>query len=230
MVLALLFPIKSKSNAPLGAVVHEELHAVLPFEMYRAMTPIDTLLQSANLATLEFIVDWGAAKDWVDATNDRTVTINSAALEVQSEEYVGVKADQKFAVNKESSMEKEVTATASDFQIDLPVGNLYRAIVIAPRADGKPLATIVNNVQIKSGTEVFKNVKAAHLLDVAKVRYGLESWPTGYLVLEFVTDDLLSESLDARQLSSLEIVLDVTKQAGTNKLHIYPVELLPAPA
>lgn len=206
------------------------VHAILPFGMWLSKIKIDTLLNSSPLATLEFIVDWGAAKDWVDAANDRTVTINSAALEVYSEEYVGVPNNGRFGVNKESSIEKEVTATASDFQIDLPVGNLYRGIVLVQRVDGKLNASVISNVQIKSGTEVFKNVKANHLIDQAKVHYGIESWPTSYLPLEFVKDDLLSEALDARNLSSLEIVLDVTKQSGTNKIHVYPVELIPVPA
>lgn len=206
------------------------ISAFLPFEMWRATQPIDSLLNSKPLTTLEFIVDWGAAKDWVDATNDRTVTINSAALEIQAEEYVGVGAEQKFSVNKESSSEPEVTATAAEFQIKLAVGNIYRAIALVARVDGKLSNSIINNIQIKSGTEVFKNVKANHLRDSNKRRYGLETWPTGYHVLEFVTDGLLSEALDTRNFGdNLEIILDVTKVAGTNKVHVYPVELILPP-
>lgn len=206
------------------------IHAYLPFEMWRSRKPIDTLLNSKPLQTLEFIADWGAKNDWVDSSYDRTTTINACALEVMSEEYVGVGEKELFAVNKESSTEPEVTATSSEFQIKLPTSNIYRAIALVARADGKLNNSIINNIQIKSGTEVFKNVKANHLRDANKRRYAIETWPTGYHVLEFAPDGLMSEALDTRGFGdNLEIILDVTKQSGTNKIHVYPVEVILPP-
>jgi len=36
-----------------------EVHAVIQFEMFRAVKPVDSLLDSSGLATLELIITWG---------------------------------------------------------------------------------------------------------------------------------------------------------------------------
>jgi hypothetical protein len=158
-------------------------------------------------------------------------------------ESVGVPVGTKFMVNKEYQIRSQVSAASNNHQITLPVGNLYRSIMIRALSDGLPVNTIINNIQVISGTEVFKNRNAAVLqrdnrLDyhleipeiassaAAKDHYYIEYVIDGYYILEFCTDGLLTESLDTTRLSELKLVLDVAHPGTTDYIDVYPCELI----
>ena len=223
------------------------VHAVIDFAMWRASKPIDTLLDSAGLATLDLIVTWtGAATNVMTDAFDGTVTVDDATLYVASLERVGVPAGSKFMFNKEYQIRSQVSASSNNHQINLPVGNLFRDFVLKTHSDGVQVNTILNNIQLKSGTEVFKNrlanfrqmddrvehgicvpevVASAAAIDHFYTEYVLD----GYYVLDFVKDGRLTEALDTTRLSSLELLLDVNKVGTDDFIDIYPSELtLPA--
>jgi hypothetical protein len=230
-----------------GANVTVAIHAVIDFAMWRASKPIDTLLDSAGLATLDLIVTWtGAATDIFNDAFDGTVAVDSATLYVASLERVGVPAGSKFMFNKEYQIRSQVNAASTSHQILLPVGNMFRDFVIKTHSDGVQVNTILNNIQLKSGTEVFKNRNAGflqmdnrveHQIGVPEVlasaaaidHFYTEYVLDGYYVLDFVKDGRLTEALDTRQLSSLELLLDVNNPGTVDFIDIYPCELtLPA--
>ena len=229
-----------QSNVEVG------IHAIIDFEMWRAIRPIDTLLDSAGMATLELIVTFGAGNDVMTDAFDGTISVDSATLYVAALEAVGVPAGTTFMVNKEYQIRSIITAASNNHQIQLPVGNLYRSFVIKTHSDGVQVDTILNNIQLKAGTEVFKNRIAGFLQMDNRLEYGLvipddnasggavdnyylEHILEGYYVLEFVKDGLLTEALDTSRLSSLELLLDVNAPGTTDVIDIYPVELvLPA--
>ena len=231
--------IVSLANTTTTATVDLEVHAIVPFEMWRAVKPIDTLLDSSGLATLEFIVDWGSGNNIFGGDFGGTVTVNSAVLYVSSVESVGVPAGTKFMTNKEYRIEQAVTATTTNFQVNLPVGNLYRCFVLKTVSDDVLVNTVLSGlITLKSGTEVFKQRDAYHLQMDNKVEYALEvpvstvileNLLTGYYILEFVKDGRLTECLDTSRLSTLELILAVTNVGTTNRLYIYPVELIVPP-
>ena len=221
-----------------------DVHAFLDFKMWDSIRPIDTLLQSAGLATLELIVTWGNPDDiMTDAfTGGTGVSVDSGTtLYVASEEYVGAPADMNFSVNKEFQIRSIVNAANDNHQIILPVGNMYRSILIKTISDGVNVNTILDNIQIKSGTEVFKNIRAVQLQMENRMDMGLqlpnandtvnryyqEGTLAGYYLLEFVRDGRLTESLDARRLSNLELELDVNNPGTNDFIDVYPVELIP---
>jgi hypothetical protein len=224
------------------------VHAQIDFEMWRAIRPIDTLLDAAGLATLELIVTWGSPNDVMNDAFDGTCSVDSATLYVGAVESVGVPAGTNFIANKEYMIRSQVNAASTSHQIKIPVSNMYRSIVLKTHSDGVQVDTILNNIQIKAGTEVFKNRLAGFLQmdnrlefgievperdeDAAAVdHYFLEKVLEGYYVLEFVKDGRLTEALDTRKLSSLELVLDVNNPGTVDFIDVYPVELLlPAPA
>ncbi len=222
-----------------------DAHAFLDFSMWDCIRPIDTLLQSRGLATLEMIVTWGQPDDiMTDAfTGGTGCSVNSAILYVSAEEYVAVPAAMNFSVNKEYQIRSVIGAASDNHQIALPVGNMYRSFLIKTHSDGVNVNTILDNIQIKSGTEVFKNIRAVQLQMDNRIEFGLqlpkandtvnrlyqEGILAGYYHLEFVRDGRLTEALDARQLSSLELVLDVNAPGTVDVIDVYPVELI-APA
>lgn len=232
--------------------------AQIDFAMWKAIRPIDTLLDSAGLATLEMIVQWGTGIDtmnetWPGTGTAPSVTVTSATLYVASVEEVGVPAGTAFMTNKEYMIRKQVTAASARFQIDLPVSNLYRDLVLKTHSDGDQVDTILpfgltnqNAIQLQAGTEVFKYRIAGCLqadnrlecmlevperngsgaaLNHAQQELLLE----GYYLLEFVKDGRLTECLDTSKLSNLQLMLDVAHPGTNDFVDVYPTEMIAPP-
>ncbi len=225
------------------------IHAQIDFAMWRSIRPVDSLLNSAGLATLDFIVTFGNPDDVMNDAYDPAaggITVDSGTLYVAAVEAVGVPAGTRFIVNKEYMIQSQVNATTTSHQIQLPVSNLFRSFVLKTHSDGDQVDTILNNIQIKAGTEVFKNRIASFLQmdnrlecgievpnvdsDAAAVdHYSLEHLLEGYYLLEFVKDGRLTECLDTGRLSSLELLLDVNNVGAADFVEVYPVELIRPP-
>lgn len=230
--------------------------AVIDFAMWRAIRPIDTLLDSAGLATLELIITWGTGLDTMNDAypgggSGESVTVHNATLYVSSVEAVGVPAGTKFMINKEYMIRSQVTAASARHQIPLPVGNLYRSLVLKTHSDGDQtdgiLAFNVTNqktIQLQAGTEVFKYriagcLQADNRLECAMqvperigsgaaLNHALQELVLeGYYLLEFVKDGRLTECLDTSKLSNLELILDVLNPGANDFIDVYPVELIP---
>lgn len=232
--------------------------AWIDFEMWQAVRPIDTLLDSAGLATLELIVTWGAGSDimndtWPGTGTAPSVTVHEAKLFVGSLEAVGVPAGTQFMTNKEFMIRSQVNAASNQHQIQLPVSNLYREIVLKTHSDGDQVDTILpfglanqNTITLKAGTEVYKYRIAGCLQADNRLKYEMqipertgtaaalnhrlqELVQEGYYTLEFVKDGRLTESLDTSRLSSLELVLDVANPGITDFIDVFCTELIAPP-
>jgi len=232
------------------AAIDMIIHAYISFEMWRAIHPVDTLFDSAGLATLDLIITFGTGMDTMDATwqarAGAAVTVNSATLYIAAIEEVGIPAGTSFLINKEYKLRRQVTATSNNFQIDLPVGNAFRAFIIKTISDLRPVNTILNNIKIKSGTEVYKNRIASFLqmdnrlfnqlevpetwnLAAAEDHWLIENLLEGYYLVEFCPDGRLTQCLDTSRLSSLEFELDVTAVGTTDLIEILPCEIIRPP-
>lgn len=232
-----------------------QVSARIEHEMWDAIRPIDTLLDSAGLATLELIITWGTGLDTMtydypgSGGSGESVTVTSATLYVASVESVGVPAGTVFMTNKEYMIRSQVTATSNRHQIFLPVSNLYRSIVLKTHSRDVQVNTIIpwgitnqNAITLKSGTEVFKFriagfLQASNRLDyemevpeimsdAAALNHRLEEQALeGYYILEFVKDGRLTECLDTSKLSDLTLELDVVSVDTVDKLDFIDVYL-----
>ena len=225
------------------------VHAQIDFAMWRAIRPIDSLLNSAGLATLDLIITFGSPDDVMNDAYDPATggcTVDDATLYVAAIEEVGVPVGTRFMVNKEYMIRSQVNATSTSHQVQLPVSNMFRSFVLKTHSDGDQVDTILNNIQVKAGTEVFKNRIAPFLqmdnriecgIEVAEVdasaaavdHYFLEHVLEGYYLLEFVKDGRLTEMLDTSRLSSLELLLDVNTVGTNDFIDIFPVEMIRPP-
>lgn len=233
--------------------------AQIDLAMWDSIRPIDTLLDSAGLATLELLVTWGTGLDVMNDTypgsggSAESVTVNDATLWVSSVEEVGVPVGTKFMTNKEYMIRSQVTATSAKHQIPLPVANLFRQFILKTHSDGDQTDLILplslsnqKTITIKSGTEVFKYriagiLQADNRLErelqvperigsAAALDHALqELLLEGYYLLEFVKDGRLTECLDTSQLSSLELELDVVKIGTNDFIDVFPTELIMPP-
>lgn len=236
-----------------GALTNEYMHvcARIPFAMPRAIKQVDTLLDTAALSSLDLIVTWGTGMDIMNDTFDgASCTIHEAVLHVTAVEYIGVPADTVFMLYNQWVKQKQVTATTGRFQIKLPVGNIYRGLLLKTHSDGDQVNTILplsltalNEITLKSGTEIYLNMLAGVLqaqnrltqqmqvpeliTDAAAVNHRLlETGLLGYYYIDFCRDGRLSEALDTRVLSDLEFMLQVVSVGTADFIDVYADELM----
>lgn len=241
-----------------GAKIEVSISAYIDYAMWRAIRPIDTLLDSAGLATLEMIVTWGTGNDTMNDAYDPAgagVTVDECVLHVSTVESVGVPAGTPFMTNKEYMIRSQVTAASARHQIQLPVSNLYRQLILKTHSDGDQVDTILpfslaaqNTITLQAGTEVFKYRMAGALKNDNRINRELQvpelltqgaaapidhrlteySMP-GYYLLEFCPDGHLTECLDTARLSQLELILDVAHPGTDDFIDVFPTELIRPP-
>jgi hypothetical protein len=207
---------------PFGGIIK------LPLAMPRSIREIDTLLNSGILSTLELRVTYGAV-DCMFSTAPTTYAMTKADVEVHIDEAIRLDGkDEPYSAYKELYIEKTVAAASAEFQILLPVGNRYRGFLIETESDGEMANTIVNTVQIKSGTDVFFKKQMDVIQGQNAIDYDLEAQTfVGYGYVDFCPEGRLVDALNASGLSSLEMILDVSAPGTIDKVRIYPCEIVP---
>ncbi|WP_345984317.1 hypothetical protein WCX49_06680 [Sulfurimonas sp. HSL-1656] len=200
------------------------IYFAIDFSMLGMARPYDTIENTALYTTFDMLIDWAS-----EASIGTGVTVNSATLFVSSNELVGYARNpgERIAHNIETQLSKEITSSTTEFQIDLPVKKVYRRLLIAATVDGVVNNSVVNSVKLKSGTTVIAEWDADDLraFNIRKNRIITESDADGLLLIDFCARGKLSDALDTNgQFNTLELVLSVTKQAGTNNVTVYTDE------
>lgn len=204
---------------------------VIPVWMLRSVRPLDTALDSRELNSLELRITWGSHVD-----------INSAATGFATEPLITISSLESFNVEgpfsqlRVSKIEKEIVATNDKFQIQLAVGKMYRGFFINTTEDGADVGNVLDKFKLISGTTVFADEQGEVLQQLFPLRNGLNDKPArrsaendqaGWYVYDHVTDGFLSESIDTIGFSEMIIEAEVTKPAGTTKMIVYPIEIIP---
>lgn len=202
---------------------------LLPLNLPRAVREIDTLVNTGRLSTFILQATFGGKADGF-ITAPTTYTMANAEIEVHLHEAININVPQEklnFSVFKEMTLEKEVTQTQNEFQILLPVGNVYRGFLIEAEINGAPADNVINEIQIRSGTTVFYKGRFLAIREMNALKHKMETQSfTGYAYIDFCPEGRMVDALDASKLSMLEAIFDVTKQTGTNNIRIYPDELI----
>lgn len=223
---------------------------ILPFWIPQSLRPIDTALNSAELSSLEIAITWG---NFTDINSAATAFTTNPTLEVYSLESFGVQGP--FSQFRQWELQRDIPATNPRFQIDMPVGNMFRGFLAnftvgtgnpALNADS---SAVLNNFKLLSGTTIFADLQRQALQEsaylrksVARVFTGAAGGSytadrrsaandrTGWYLYDHVTDGFMSEAIDTLGFSEFKVELDVTKQANTNTLFLYPFEIIPVRA
>lgn len=213
---------------------------ILPFWMPQSIRPIDTMLDARRLAELSVEATWGT---FTDINSAATAFTTDPTIEVKSLEAFNLPDDVAFSTFRLWKIEKEITATNSRFEIDLPVGNMFRGFLMNFTDAGADDSAVLNNFKWVSGTTVFADVDHQSLQQVQRMRYNQQRSFTGQLydddrigdnndidgwyLYDHVTDGFNSEALDTLGFSEHKLELDVTVGGGTTKAIIYPLEIVP---
>jgi len=218
-------------------------HLILPLWMPRSLRPMDTALDARELSDLKIEITWGNYTDIQAAATDFAT---DPVLEVHSLESFGAKGP--FSQWRIYAIEKEITATSAKFQVRLPVGPMYRGFLMNFTDAGKDSGAILNNFRLVSGPTVYADVPALLLNELDRLRMSISRFwndaaaaglydalrrgstynsVEGWYFYDHVTDGYLSESVDTLGFSEFELELDVTVGAGTTKVFILPLEIVP---
>ena len=213
-------PMKNTVKTADGAQV-SEIYFTIDFAKRGMVRPNDTIENSSLYTTFDMLIDWANA-----AAVGTGVVIDSATLEVSSNQFVGYSRNpgERIAHNVETQLTEEITSSTTEYQISLPVKKIYQKLLIGSFVDGNRVNTVINGVKLKSGTTVFADWKADDLKADNIDRYGIavESTVDGLLMLDLVDRGRNSDALDTRgEFNTLELVLDVTKQTGTNNVTVW---------
>jgi hypothetical protein len=204
----------------------------LHFGMPRSRRPIDTLLDARGLETLTMKVTWGSETDLHTTIN--AAALSATKLEISTHEYTNLPGDFKSGILVENHIEHEITATKSNELEKLPVDTIYRRLWLITMV-GDVLTVygtnaVLNKLTVKSGTLVFQQLPAEDFRRRARVNYNLEkytdmtdgSFREGVYPVDFITDGQITEAINTVGMSSFNLEMDVTKQTGTNIIHILP--------
>lgn len=197
-----------------------EGYMILPFAFTRALRPLDGALDARRLQTLDVRITWGSVDDLYTTPN--SAALSNVKLELKTMEYINVPQDFKAFLNKQTQIQKEVVSTTTELQERLPVETVYRRFILYTEVADIASDSVLNKIKLKSGTFVFKDLDANLLKGDMKSLMGLEALETGVYIVELITDGQLTEVINTVGMSSLEFIFDVTKQAGTNVIHIFP--------
>ena len=139
--------------------------------MFQSIRPVDTLLDSSKLADLRIEVTVNTSANINSASGPTAI---AATLDVFSLESFGLQGD--FSDTRIYQIQDTVSAANAARQILLPVTALYRGFFINVANGSSETAadqpTLLNNVKIQSGTQVFRDIPGRVLRDWQRQRVG----------------------------------------------------------
>lgn len=214
---------------------------ILPFWMHRSIRPMDSALDARLLSELEIKVTWG---NYDDVSSDASAWTTEPTLTVFSLECSKVSGP--FGTKRIKRIEKTITADQTDFQVQLPVGPMYRGFIINTTDAGVDDGDVLNNFKLVSGSTVFVDTleevldgidgflgrslirtfdKAGNAYDEPKKSSSASI--KGWYHYDHVTDGFMSEAIDTLGFSEITLELDVSVGSGTTKLVVIPLEYIP---
>lgn len=186
------------------------------------LKPYDTILNTAVYSSLNMIINWANSQ-----AVGNGITVNSAQLDVWSHSLTNFSRNEGETIKhfKETYLKTDITVTSSALTVQLPTNQFYKSFAIASTVDGKRVADVINHIIIKSGTTVIVSLDADEIKAKNYDDYSVQNADDlkGIYVIDFLDRDKLSDVLNTTdgKFNTLELVLDVTKQNGTNTLHVY---------
>jgi hypothetical protein len=185
-------------------------HLILDLADLTSKVPLDTMLRTGQLSTLDIEIQWGDGDDIVTGGTSHTLT--AASVVISTVESYGTAKERPLLLQKLYAREETIAATTSNFQVNnLPVGNLYRSLTLITKDAGVRESDILNKLALKIGEEVIINLDAAVIREKMKQDFQIETLPAGVYHIDF----------------AMKLELDVTVGTGTTTLEIITQEFVP---
>jgi len=225
---------------------------VVPFESPLARSPIDTLLDTRRYEQIQLRITWGvgngaagATTDLLDGAPTTTQVVSNCGLDVsmfQTAEPSG----ELFSLFRQTYQEQIFTASTTDFDFNIPVGNTIRSLLLrattgdlVTAAGQIPTNAIIQDISLIADSAHFpvNRVLGAIVQEANAAEYRITdptsaaglTVPAGYYLLDFAEDGMLTAALQTADIASLRLRLNVAFQAGsTNRIQVVANEIIPA--
>lgn len=190
---------------------------------------------SRGLSTfqLEFLA--GAAVDCFTGTPTGTVagTVEVVVVQTQEQADAANRITLPRVVSKRTQLTMPFPTSNANFQQRLNTGNLMRGLMLrgyGATTLGEPSDSVINNVKIQQGNQVYLDMPYATLRAMNAVDMDVTSIPTGFCFVDFMNIGApatkLADALDMRGGEEIWLYLDVT--GGTNNaVDVATLEYMP---
>jgi len=223
---------------------------VIPFASPLARSPIDTLLDTRRYEQIQLRVTWGVGTgaagvdtDYGDAAPTTTTATTNCALEVVIDQ-TAEPSKQLFSIFRQSFQEQVLTASSTDFDFTIPVGNTLRGVLIRTTTGDRltgaglvPVNTIITDLSLIADSAHFPVNRVGGLLqrDWGAVDYRVgnpagttNALPPGYYLIDFAEDGMLTAAIQTADIASLKLRLNVVQVGGTNRIQVVLNEIVNA--
>lgn len=158
--------------------------------------------------------------DLVHTAGSFNGALNSITVKVyvaQTREFTQAGLAEGRMVKNESLIVETIDSTTTNHRVKLATGMMLRGCQIYALDDSGALDnTIINNIQIKSGSDVPFSFDGATVETINKLSYDISDnqWLDGFYFADLTPMGNLNKLYDARGASELDLILDVTKPSG----------------
>lgn len=182
----------------------------LPFALFRAVRPEDTLLDARNASTIDLHVEWG------NSIGAGVTSIDSASLKIYTKEYANAGANIASGVHRFSYVTESLTATGQkDCNLETGEGNQYSRLWLFALNNSGALSDVqFDTVGVKSRDTYYTKISADALKKMNCHDYNYAP-KTGVYIIDFTTDGKMIQRLDATNLSELKLELNSLVSNGT---------------
>ena len=208
----------------------------IPFENILGIKKFDTLMQSVGLSSLDMVIEIASSAGvCIDGgTTVFTVGTTTFTLNVASDEESGAENFVFGDIRMYKAQSVPVTGASSSFQIKpLSVGNMYKGFLLITKdtgTAGELDSTIIDNIKLKSGVEVFIDQKANSIREEMKIERSIETLKAGVYYIDLMPDGRLNQCLDVRPETgrqSLEFDLVTLAPTTAGNIDVIALEYIP---
>ncbi len=212
---------------------------LLDFESPDMKSPIDTILDSANLSDLTVEVQWGT---FTDINGDATAWTTNPTLKVYAVESF-MKQEVFPSQKRLYQITQDIAANNTKHKVELVTGVGYRGFLLNMDDAGADDPTLINNVKVKSGTTVFYDLDTKIIQELIFQRKGITRGYTGQVYDDLRVSDSndvegwwfvdlcparsYTEMIDTAGFSEIHLEIDIEKGGGTTQLKVIPIEIVP---
>ncbi len=205
-----LAPTTGAGNIPLS------LCLTINFQNNLGIRPADTFLLAPAFRSLNLVIHWGSLANMFDDTRTFTQTI-ATAYGFRPVIYETTEPN-PIMLRLEEYIDKEVTATRTDFPIDLTVGNrIYQNFMwMTTDAEANKGQTkedgIINYINVVTGENFrhFQEIPWDQLQVINEKDFSFEAITAGIANLYLLEEGRMPSGLNVVDLNTAKVMLDVT--------------------
>ena len=205
----------------------------LQLEQPLSIKAIDTLLDTRRHETIQLKITWGTGSDIIDPAATTTFVFSNVTLDVAVYETTEP-SDVLFSQHRDYYISRQITATTSDFDISIPVGNIIRSIMLRCHTTTAGILalsdTLVNRVSLIADNAFFPINRMLWYMvqERNNLDYEADGSPQGVALLDFSEDGRISAALQTADIADLKLRLDVTASGATDYVEAVIKEIVPA--